>query len=88
VLQIYPNPSDGITNIELKGLSGVTFEVLNVLGNVVARHSGAADVWQWNSASQATGLADGTYYVRAVGRDASGREVVLTRSLIVNRRAH
>ncbi len=92
-LRIYPNPSEGITNIELTGLTSANVEVLDVLGNSVARSvplqrgpNAGADVWQWNAESG--GLANGSYFVRATGRNAIGREVVVTKSLVVDRQRH
>ena len=74
-IRIYPNPSSGFANIQPVGLSSVTYDVLDILGNVVAQHTGAAE-WQWNPGSEAN---DGTYFVRATGRDADGHVVVVTR---------
>jgi hypothetical protein len=74
-LHIYPNPSQGVAEILLDGAQPTTFEVLDVLGNVVAHHEGS-DAWEWN----AIGLPDGVYYIRATanGTENMGR-ILLSR---------
>ena len=39
-LQLYPNPSSGIVNMQLDGSENTTFEVFDVLGNIIASHTG------------------------------------------------
>ena len=77
-LLLYPNPSTGLVNMELNGAMNATFEVIDVLGNVIAAHSGSG-VWQWNAS--ALGLpSDGTYFIRA----SNGKEVT-TKRLVLQR---
>ncbi|MFI5202348.1 MAG: T9SS type A sorting domain-containing protein [Candidatus Kapaibacterium sp.] len=77
-LLLYPNPSSGIVNMELDGATNVTFEVIDVLGNVIATHTGTG-TWQWNA--NAVGLpSNGTYFIRA----SNGNEVT-TKRLVLQR---
>ena len=73
-LLLYPNPSTGVVNMELDGASNATFEVIDVLGNVIASHTGSG-AWQWNA--NALGL-DGTYFIRA----SNGNEVTTKRLVL------
>ncbi|MDP4198179.1 MAG: T9SS type A sorting domain-containing protein [Bacteroidota bacterium] len=79
-LRIYPNPTRGTTSLDLAGVSTATYEVLDMLGTVIATYHGAGP-WQWNPEN----VADGTYYVRADGRDATGHEFITTRRIILTR---
>lgn len=79
-LRIYPNPAHGMATLELEGTSTATYQVLDVLGNVIAQHSGVGP-WQWNPEN----IVGGTYYVRAEGHDASGREFITTRRIVLVR---
>jgi hypothetical protein len=77
-LLLYPNPSSGIVNMQLDGAENTTFEVFDVLGNVVASHTGEG-TWQWDATS--AGLAsNGTYFIRA-----SSGSVVATKRLVLQR---
>ncbi len=78
-LRIFPNPSSGMTNILPVGLTPVSYEILDVLGNVVAEHSGSL-LWQWTPAVDG---ADGTYFVRVTGRNSEGNAVVICRRVVV-----
>jgi hypothetical protein len=82
-LELYPNPSTGLVNMELEGAANATYEVMDILGQVVASHTGSG-IWQWN-ASSATEAADGTYFVRAISSDASGYALVTTKRLVLQR---
>ncbi len=77
-LQLYPNPSSGIVNMQLDGSENTTFEVFDVLGNIIASHTGEG-IWQWDATS--AGLAsNGTYFIRATSGD-----VVATKRLVLQR---
>ena len=77
-LRLYPNPSAGVVNMELEGTPNATFEITDVLGNVIASHSGTRD-WQWDANSIAL-PKDGTYFIRAT----NGVSVV-TKRLVLER---
>ena len=77
-LRVYPNPSSGAVNMELEGAANATFEITDVLGNVIARHTGSND-WQWD-ANSAGGPKDGTYFIRA-----SNGNAVTTKRLALQR---
>jgi len=66
-LMLYPNPSSGIVNMQVDGATNATFEVINLLGNVVASHVGTG-MWQFDATS--AGLTNGTYFVRATSDGA------------------
>ncbi len=75
-LLLYPNPSSGIVNMQLDGATNATFEVFDVLGNVMVSHVGSG-TWQWD----ASGLtSNGTYFVRATSGDA-----IATKRLVLQR---
>jgi hypothetical protein len=77
-LLLYPNPSSGIVNMQLDGAQSATFEVFDVLGNVIASHTGEG-TWQWDATSP--GLAsNGTYFIRATSGD-----LVATKRLVLQR---
>ena len=82
-LLLYPNPSEGIVNIELEGATNATYEVMDILGHVIASHTGSG-LWQWDPTSSALG-SDGTYFIRAFSADASGSSLVTTKRLVLKR---
>ncbi len=53
-LMLYPNPSSGLVTMELDGATNATFEVMDILGNVIARHVGTGT---WQLDATASGLA-------------------------------
>ncbi len=76
-LLLYPNPSAGLVTMEINGATNATFEVMDILGNVVVSHVGSG-TWQWDAT--ASGLANGTYFIRAT----SGTSVT-TKRLVIQR---
>ena len=77
-LMLYPNPSSGIVNMQLDGAVNATFQVFDVLGNVVAMHTGAG-TWQWDATSGRL-VSNGTYFIRA-----SNGTTVTTKRLVLQR---
>jgi hypothetical protein len=74
LMSIRPNPSFGMTSIELAGAQQVHYEIIDLLGSVVATHDGLA-LWQWNAAD----LPSGVYYVRAQAENATEtRRIVIS----------
>ncbi len=76
-LTLYPNPSSGIVNMEIDGATNATFEVVDILGNILASHGGSG-TWQWDANSY--GISNGTYFIRA----SSGGSVT-TKRLVIQR---
>ena len=76
-LMLYPNPSSGLVNMELDGATTATFQVFDVLGNVIASHVGSG-TWQFDAT--ASGLSNGTYFIRAT----SGG-LVATKRLVIQK---
>ncbi len=82
-LSVFPNPAKNAVQFELVGMHEVHYQVLDILGNVVAEHSGP-NVWQWSGAMVSGALAmPGTYFVRAEGHDASGNGMITTRKIVM-----
>ena len=77
-LLLYPNPSSGIVNMELDGATNATFQIFDVLGNVVAVHAGDG-IWQWDATSAGI-VSNGTYFIRA-----SNGTTVTTKRLVLQR---
>ncbi len=76
-LLLYPNPSAGLVNMQLNGTSIATFEVIDMLGNVIASHAGTG---MWQLDATASGLTNGTYFIRATsGTSVTTKRLVLQR---------
>lgn len=77
ILALYPNPSSGLVTMQIDGATNVTFQIMDILGNMVASHVGSG-TWQWDAT--AAGLANGTYFVRATsGTSVTTKRLVLQR---------
>jgi Secretion system C-terminal sorting domain len=76
-LLLYPNPSSGMVTMQLDGATNAAFEVMDILGNVIASHVGMG-TWQWDAT--ASGLSNGTYFIRA-----SSGELVATKRLVIQK---
>ncbi len=76
-VMLYPNPSSGLVNMELDGATSATFQIFDILGNVIASHVGSG-TWQFDAT--ASGLSNGTYFIRA-----SSGESVATKRFVLQR---
>ena len=82
-LNLYPNPMRGTMQIELIGVPLVTYEVMDILGNVLAKHAGAS-AWKWNGRTlEDEQLSAGSYFIRATGRDADNHDVTVTKRFVI-----
>jgi len=79
-LELYPNPSAGIVNFELDGASSATYEVIDILGHVIANHTGSG-LWKWDASM--SDASDGTYFIRATTLDASGNALTTTKRFVL-----
>jgi hypothetical protein len=76
-LALYPNPSSGLVTMQIDGATNATFQIMDILGNMVASHVGSG-TWQWDAT--AAGLTNGTYFVRATsGTSVTTKRLVLQR---------
>jgi hypothetical protein len=76
-LLLYPNPSSGLVTMQIDGATNATFQIMDILGNVIASHVGAG---AWQLDATAAGLANGTYFVRATsGTSVTTKRLVLQR---------
>lgn len=64
--------------MELDGATNATFQIFDVLGNVVAVHAGDG-IWQWDATSAGI-VSNGTYFIRA-----SNGTTVTTKRLVLQR---
>lgn len=75
-LRVYPNPAAGPLNIELTGLTNATFELIDILGNIVLRAKSDGEL---RVAMATLDLQPGPYSLRIHGVDTSGLRRTLTR---------
>jgi hypothetical protein len=77
-----PNPSHGPITLELKGVSRANIEIMDLLGNVIARSNGLAH-WSWNGAANSGAASTGVYFARATGVDAHGVLFTVTKRIVM-----
>jgi hypothetical protein len=77
-LKITPNPSSGPMTLEFAGTTSVRYEVLDLLGHVMASFSGQEPT-TWKPAS----LSAGSYIVRAKGVRVDGSPVTASQRIVI-----
>ncbi|HEY3875623.1 MAG TPA: choice-of-anchor D domain-containing protein [Candidatus Kapabacteria bacterium] len=75
-LELYPNPTSGTIYAQLDGTGAATYQIYDLLGNVLATHTGTG-LWQWDPNGI---VADGTYFIRA-----SNGTTIVTKRFVIER---
>lgn len=82
---ISPNPSQSDVKVDLAGTSSATIEVLDMLGNLVARGVTSGD-WVWNGKTIVGSVAtNGAYIIRIAGTSISGETFITSKRVILQK---
>lgn len=82
---VSPNPAQSDVKVDFAGTTHANIEVMDMLGNTVARGETSGD-WTWNGKTiGGTVAANGAYIIRIVGTSISGEQFVTSKRVILQK---
>lgn len=82
---VSPNPAQSDVKVDFAGTTHANIEVMDMLGNTVARGETSSD-WTWNGKTvSGTIAANGAYIIRIVGTSISGEQFVTSKRVILQK---
>lgn len=78
---VSPNPAQSDVKVDFAGTTHANIEVMDMLGNTIARGETSGD-WTWNGKTVA---ANGAYIIRIVGTSISGEQFVTSKRVILQK---
>lgn len=82
---VSPNPAQSDVKVDFAGTTHANIEVMDMLGNTVARGETSGD-WTWNGKTVGgTVAANGAYIIRIVGTSISGEQFVTSKRVILQK---
>ena len=67
-ITIYPNPANGIFNIELKSLSNISFDVYDITGKTILNR---IDIKTNKSVLNLSNYSEGIYFIKLISEDGT-----------------
>jgi hypothetical protein len=82
---VSPNPAHSDVKVDFAGTTHANIEVMDMLGNTIARGETSSD-WSWNGkTTSGTTAANGAYIIRIAGTSISGEQFVTSKRVILQK---
>ncbi|HEY6171403.1 MAG TPA: T9SS type A sorting domain-containing protein, partial [Candidatus Kapabacteria bacterium] len=82
---VSPNPAQSDVKVDFAGTTHANIEVMDMLGNTIARGETSGD-WTWNGKTvSGTTAANGAYIIRIAGTSISGEQFITSKRVILQK---
>jgi hypothetical protein len=81
-VQLFPNPSTGVLQINSGSLHRVRYELYDPMGRMIAVANSTGGQYRWDVRNTTT-LSNGTYFLRAIGFQHDGSEVSASNTIVI-----
>lgn len=82
---VSPNPAHSDVKVDFAGTTHANIEVMDILGNTIARGETSGD-WSWNGkTTSGTSAANGAYIIRIAGTSITGEQFVSSKRVILQK---